>query len=114
MRFLNTTGVDMNTTKTLAAAALLAVGLNAPSAFADAQLAASKACMACHAVDMKLVGPAFKDVAAKYKDQDGAQEALVAKLKAGGSGAWGNIPMPPQGHVKDDDLNTLVTWILGF
>ena len=104
----------MNTTHRLALAATLALGLHAPAALADAQLAASKACMACHAVDMKLVGPSFKDVAAKYSGQDGAKDQLIAKLKAGGGGAWGNIPMPSQAHVSDDDLSTLVDWILAM
>jgi cytochrome c len=66
--------------------------------------------MACHAVDKKLVGPSYQDVAKKYKPADEAK--LVAKVKAGGSGVWGTIPMPPNAAVKDEDVKTLVKWIL--
>lgn len=104
----------MKKLKTLAVAAVVACTVHAPTVLADAQLAASKACMACHAVDNKLVGPSFKEVSAKYAGQDGAKEQLIAKLKAGGAGTWGNIPMPSQAHVSDEDLDTLVTWILAF
>jgi len=98
----------------LGTALLLAFGLNASIAMADATLAASKACMACHGIDNKLVGPAFKDVAAKYSGQDDAKDVLMAKVKAGGAGNWGNIPMPGQGHVSDEDIATLVDWILAM
>ena len=69
--------------------------------------------MACHKIDVMLVGPAYKEVAAKYKDDPAALEMLVAKVKAGGVGAWGQIPMPPNGHVSDADIKTIVTWVLG-
>jgi len=78
---------------------------------ADEALAKAKNCMACHAIDKKLVGPAYKDVAAKYKGDKGAVEKLAAKVKAGGKGAWGEIPMPPN-NVTDDEAKKLVSWVL--
>jgi cytochrome c len=78
-----------------------------------AALAQAKGCMACHQIATKVVGPAYKDVAAKYKGDAGALDTLVAKVKAGGSGNWGQVPMPPQGAtVTDDELKTLVKWVL--
>ena len=70
-------------------------------------------CLACHSVDHKIVGPAYKDVAAKYKDDPKALETLMKKVKEGGSGVWGQIPMPPN-NVPDDDLKTLVEWVLSL
>ncbi len=78
-----------------------------------AALAKKHACTACHALDKKLVGPAYKDVAAKYKGNKDAQNLLVKKVLDGGSGVWGAIPMPPnKGKVKDDEVRTLVKWVL--
>lgn len=77
-----------------------------------AKLSAQYACSACHGVTKKIVGPGFREVAAKYKGQADAAEQLLAKLKQGGSGAWGGIPMPPQGHVPESDQKALVDWIL--
>ncbi|RUM92203.1 MAG: hypothetical protein DSZ28_09785 [Thiothrix sp.] len=77
-------------------------------------LATSKGCLACHSVDKKIVGPAYKDVAAKYKGDASALDTLVAKVKAGGKGNWGEIPMPPNPAVSDEDLKTLVTWVLSL
>ena len=96
-----------------ALAALAAVTLTSP-AFASADLAAKKNCMACHAVDKKLVGPAYKDVAAKYKGDKTAEAKLVEKVKKGGVGAWGQIPMPANAQVSDADVKTLVKWILSL
>jgi cytochrome c len=96
---------------TLAATSLL-FAMSASPSFADEALATAKGCMACHKVDTKVVGPAYKDVAAKYKGDAGAVDALVAKVKAGGKGVWGEIPMPPNPSVSDEELKTLVTWIL--
>jgi cytochrome c len=78
---------------------------------ADEALAKAKNCLACHAVDKKLVGPAYKDVAAKYKGDKGAVATLAAKIKAGGKGVWGEIPMPPN-NVTDDEAKKLATWVL--
>jgi cytochrome c len=69
-------------------------------------------CVACHAVDTNLVGPSFKDVAAKYRGKSGAEKQLIAKIKNGGSGVWGSVPMPPNPTVPDADLNAMVKWIL--
>ena len=91
----------------MAAAGIVMAG----QAQADEALAKAKNCMSCHAVDKKLVGPAYKDVAAKYKGDKGAVDKLAAKVKAGGKGAWGEIPMPPN-NVTDDEAKKLVTWVL--
>jgi cytochrome c len=78
---------------------------------AGADLAKAKNCLSCHAVDKKLVGPAYKDVAAKYKGDKGAAEKLAAKVKAGGKGVWGEIPMPPN-NITPEEAKTLVAWVL--
>lgn len=92
--------------------ALMAAGVvMAGQAQADEALAKAKNCMACHALDKKVVGPAYKDVAAKYKGDKGAVDKLAAKVKAGGSGVWGPTPMPPNA-VTDDEAKKLVAWIL--
>lgn len=92
---------------TIAAASLI----SAP-AMASKELATKSNCMACHAVDKKMVGPSYQDVAAKYKGQADAVKKLSAKVKAGGKDAWGPVPMPPNPNVKDADIETLVKWIL--
>ena len=86
--------------------------LASPFAMANADLAKSKNCMACHAVATKLVGPAYKDVAAKYAGQKDAENKLVAKVLKGGSGAWGAVPMPANPQVSEAEARTLVKWIL--
>jgi len=87
------------------------VMVSAP-ALANADLAKKSNCLSCHTVDKKLVGPAYKDVAAKYKGDKGAEAMLIEKVKKGGKGTWGPIPMPPNAAVKDADIATLVKWIL--
>jgi cytochrome c len=84
----------------------------AQSAAAAKALAAKNACMACHAVDKKLVGPAFKDVAAKHAGQPDALEKVSARIKSGGAGLYGPVPMPAQAQLKDDELKLLAGWIL--
>ncbi len=84
----------------------------AAPAFADQALATSKNCMACHAVDKKLVGPAFKEVAAKYAGKAGAADTLAAKIIKGGSGVWGPVPMPANAQVNDADAKKLAAWVL--
>ena len=79
---------------------------------ADDALAQAKGCMACHQVGTKVVGPAYKDVAAKYKEQADAAEMLAGKVKGGGVGAWGQVPMPPQPTLTDDEVKALVAWVL--
>ncbi len=97
----------------LAASALLATaGAFALDAAAAKALASKSACLACHAVDKKLVGPAYKDVAAKHKDQADALEKVAARIKSGGSGIYGPVPMPPQPALKDDELKLLAAWVL--
>ena len=83
----------------------------AAPAMADEALAKSKNCMSCHAIDKKLVGPAYKEVAAKYKGDAKAPAMLAAKVKAGGKGTWGQIPMPPN-NVTEDEAKKLVAWVL--
>ena len=81
-------------------------------AMADQALATSKNCMACHAVDKKLVGPSYKDVAAKYAGQKDAVDKLAAKIIKGGSGVWGPIPMPPNAQSNGADAKKLATWVM--
>lgn len=86
----------------------------AAPALADQALATSKNCMACHAVDKKLVGPAYKDVAAKYAGQAGAADKLAEKILKGGSGVWGPVPMPANAQVSAAEAKTLATWVLSL
>jgi cytochrome c len=83
----------------------------ATPSLADEALAKQHNCTACHAVDKKVVGPAYKDVAAKYKGQDVAAK-LEEKVKKGGVGVWGPIPMPPNAAVPEADVKKLVAWVL--
>lgn len=85
--------------------------LSAP-ARADEALAKKHNCLACHQTDKKLVGPSYKDIAKKYKGQASAAGMLADKVKKGGSGAFGPVPMPPNPAVPDADIKTLVDWIL--
>lgn len=92
-------------------ALVAAVAVTAP-AFADQALATAKNCMACHATDKKLVGPAYKDVAAKYKDDKGAVDMLAAKIMKGGAGVWGPVPMPANAQVNEAEAKKLAAWVL--
>ncbi|KRB92914.1 c-type cytochrome [Noviherbaspirillum sp. Root189] len=83
-------------------------------AMANADLAKSKNCMACHAVGNKVVGPAFKDVAAKYAGQKDAEDKLVQKVIKGGAGVWGAVPMPANAQVSEAEARTLVKWIMSL
>ena len=97
----------------LVAIAALAAGFAAStSALADMALAITKNCMACHAVDKKLVGPSYKDIATKYAGQADAADKLANKVVKGGSGAWGPVPMPANAQINDADAKKLVAWIL--
>ena len=98
----------------LAAFVSLAAGLAAPSAQAQLQLAQAKNCMACHQVDSKVVGPAYKDVAAKYAGQPDAVAKLVPKVMKGGAGVWGPVPMPANPQVSEAEARQLVQWILSL
>lgn len=93
---------------------LLAAAFVSQPVSASEELAKKGNCTACHAVDKKVVGPAFKEVAAKYKGDASAVATLTTKVKNGGSGVWGQMPMPPTTALNDDEIKTVVTWILGM
>jgi len=97
---------------------MLATGLVfAGNAFAESGevLAKNNNCLPCHALDKKAVGPSFKEIAAKYKNDKGAQTALEKKMRSGGSGAWGKMPMPPTAmSVSDGDIKSIVQWVLSL
>ena len=99
---------------TAASAALLMMAGVASAADDGRALAQKNACMSCHGVDKKIVGPAFDEVAKKYAGDKGAQAMLVAKVEKGGKGVWGQIPMPPNPQVKPADLEKIVAWILSL
>src|SRR5262245_17366894 len=81
-------------------------------AVASAELARRHACFACNPVDRRMVGPSYRNVARKYRADKDAAAKLAAKVKSGGQGVWGNVPMPPNAAVPDADIATLVKWIL--
>jgi cytochrome c len=109
-------GVEMQ--KFLAGVAVLAAmfahGAMAADPPAGEALATRNGCMACHTVDKKVVGPGFKDVAAKYRSDKGAAAKLAQKVKQGGKGVWGEMLMPPNTHVKNEDIKAMVAWILSL
>ncbi len=86
----------------------------APAAAGAEGLLKKYACVACHSPTAKVVGPSYKDVAAKYAADKGAEDKLAAKVKAGGAGVWGQVPMPPNASVPDADLHAMVKWILAL
>ena len=92
--------------------ALVAATAVAAPALADQALATAKNCMACHAVDKKLVGPSYKDVAAKYAGQKDAVDKLAVKIVKGGSGVWGPVPMPANAQVNEAEAKKLAAWVL--
>lgn len=93
---------------------LAAVAAIAGPALADQKLAQDKNCLACHAVDKKLVGPGFQDVAAKYAGQKDAAEKLAVKIQKGSSGVWGPVPMPANTQVNDAEAKKLASWVLSL
>ena len=93
---------------------LVTLAFMSGAAMADQALAAAKNCMACHAVDKKLVGPSYKDVAKKYAGQKDAVDKLATKITKGGSGAWGAIPMPANPQVNEADAKKLAGWVLSL
>jgi cytochrome c len=95
-----------------AAAGLLAAGVVQADTGED--LIKKNGCTACHSIDKKLVGPPYVEVAAKYKGDAGAAAKLFAKVKKGGSGVWGQVPMPPNPQVSDADLKAIITYILAL
>jgi len=92
--------------------AMCALSLFAMSAHASPQLAKSKNCLACHAPDRKLVGPAYRDIAKKYANDKNAENAMVKKIREGGVGVWGPVPMPANPQVSADEARTLAKWVL--
>jgi cytochrome c len=95
-----------------AARLAIALGAASMSAHASLELVDKSACLNCHAVEKKLIGPAFKDVAAKYKDRNDAAAYLAEKLTKGSTGVWGAIPMPGMPHLAPADVKTMVEWVL--
>jgi cytochrome c len=98
--------------KPLLTLATLATSALSIPAWADLALATSKNCMACHATDKKLVGPAYKDVAAKYAGDKTAADKLATKIQKGGAGVWGPVPMPANTQVNDAEAKKLAAWVL--
>ena len=92
--------------------ALAALAAISAPALADQALATAKNCMACHAADKKLVGPAYKEVAIKYAGQKDAVDKLAAKIIKGGSGVWGPVPMPANAQVSEAEAKKLASWVL--
>ncbi len=84
------------------------------ASYANQELATNNACLACHAVDKKVVGPSFKEIAQKYAGDPAAEAMLIEKVKKGGVGVWGSMPMPPNPGIKEADIKTLVQWILSL
>jgi cytochrome c len=107
--------VHMNTLKLLLISGVVAVTFwPLKKATADEALAKKNGCFACHAIDHKVVGPAYLDVAAKYKGDSSAVDALTKKVLHGGGGVWGDVPMPPNVAVSPDNARKLVEWILSL
>jgi len=98
----------------IALATLAALSVAALPALANEELAKKHACTACHTVDKKLVGPAYKEVANKYRGNAKAAALLEEKVKKGSVGTWGQVPMPPNANVPDADVKTLVKWVLAL
>ncbi len=104
-----------NATKLLAGGIISAALFTGGLVQANEDLAKKHACLACHQIDKKVVGPAYKEVAAKYKGADDAQIAALAdKVMKGGAGVWGPIPMPPNANVTPEEATTLVKWVLSM
>jgi len=103
----------MNVTVALLAVATITVS-GAALADAGEDLLKKSGCTACHAIDKKVIGPAYQDVAAKYKGDAGAAAKLADKVKKGGSGVWGPVPMPPNTQVSDADIKTMVAYVLAL
>ena len=108
-RGIDTTRYDPGATKVATAAPVPA----APAGPNVQQLLASNACTACHAVDSKVVGPGFRDIGVKHKGRTDAEAYLAKKIKEGGQGVWGTVPMPPQPNLKEADAKAIARWILG-
>lgn len=102
----------MKSLPVLALSLAAVAALSSAPALASADLAQKKNCMACHAMDKKLIGPSYKDVAAKYSGQKDASDKLAQKILKGGAGAWGAVPMPANPQVSEAEAKTLAAWVL--
>ena len=98
--------------KHVLAVAVLGLAVASGPVFAQAELAKQKNCLACHATDKKLVGPSYKDVAAKYKADKDAAAKLAKKIREGGVGVWGQVPMPANPQVNEQEAMSLAKWVL--
>ena len=98
--------------KSMIVLCLAITSLATPAAFASADLAQKKNCLACHAVEKKVIGPSYKEVAAKYAGQKDAADQLASKITKGGSGVWGAVPMPANPQVSDAEAKALAAWVL--
>jgi cytochrome c len=110
VRGIDTTRYEPGKSAVAAAPAAAAVAAGAPDA---KKLIANNSCTACHGVDNKIVGPSFREVGSKYQGRSDAESYLVKKIKEGGQGSWGAVPMPPQPTLKDGDAKVIANWILG-
>lgn len=93
-------------------AAFLLAGLVNTALAAPADIAKARNCMSCHTLETRMLGPGFKEIAAKYRSTPGAREQLVTKVLKGGVGAWGAVPMPPNNQLSQEEATALVNWIL--
>ncbi len=98
--------------KTGVSVAVVATASAAPATSAEVELATNSGCTTCHGLNIKIVGPGFNEVQTRYKDQTGAEDRLARKVREGGQGVGGSVPMPPKGQLQDDDAKRLVKWIL--
>ena len=98
--------------KRIMSIAIASMALASGAAFASADLAKAKNCLACHSADKKLVGPAYNDIAAKYAKDKDATAKLAKKIREGGVGAWGQVPMPANPQVSEAEAQTLAKWVL--
>ena len=104
----------MDLQRSLARATVALALCAATPVFADQALAQKNGCMACHGVDKKIVGPAYKDVAAKYKGDAKALAHLETVIHQGGKGVWGQVAMPPQTKLSAGDVKALAQWVLSL
>lgn len=105
--------MKIRTARALAAAGwALASTLAAAEPAAPETLARASGCFTCHNAERKLIGPSFRDIAQRYRGSAAAAEGLFEKVKSGSRGVWGDVPMPPNAHLKDEDIKALVRWIL--
>lgn len=98
--------------KCIMSIAIASLALASGAAFASADLAKAKNCLACHAADKKLVGPSYKDIASKYAKDKDAVAKLAKKIREGGVGAWGQVPMPANPQVSEAEAQTLAKWVM--